>query len=162
MRELLCGLRRHAVLVDVAVAVFFVALDTAVTLTGGSWWPAQPDGLAWALLAAQGLTDLSLVARRRAPLAVVGIFAAFTLVVTLLISPLHALDPANPGNLWGPLGAVLAAYAPVRLADNRRRATAAFAAVAVLAIITARPWEPSAAVITVGVLRITIGPVLAM
>jgi signal transduction histidine kinase len=162
MRELLCTLRRHAVLVDVAVALLFVALDTAVTLVGWSWWPAQPDGLAWALLLAMWLTDLSLVARRRAPLAVVGVFAAFTLAVTLLIAPLHALDPANPGNLWGPLGAVLAAYAPVRLADNRRRAIAAFAAVAVLAIITARPWQPSAAVITVGVLRIMLGPLVAM
>jgi signal transduction histidine kinase len=162
MRKVLCGLRRHAVLVDVAVAVFFVALDTVVTLTGGSWWPADPDGLAWVLLAGQGLADLSLVARRRAPIAVVGIFAAFTLAVTLLVSPLHVLDPANPGNLWGPLGAVLASYAPVRLADNRRRAIAAFASVAVLAVITARPWQASAAVITLGVLRILLGPLLAM
>jgi signal transduction histidine kinase len=155
-------LRRHPVVFDVAIAVFFVVLDTAVTLVGGSWWPADPDGLAWVLLGVQGLTCLSLVARRRAPIAVVGIFAAFTLVVTLLISPLHALQPANPGNLWGPLGAVVASYAPVQLADNRRRAIAAFAAVAVLAVITARPWQPSAAVITVGVLRIVFGPLLAL
>jgi signal transduction histidine kinase len=162
MRRVLCGLRRHPVLVDVAVALFFVALDMAVTLTGGSWWPAQPDGLAWVLLVALGLTDLSLVARRRAPIAVVGVFATFTLAVTLLISPLHALQPANPGNLWGPLGAIVASYAPVRLADNRRRAIAAFAAIAVLAIVTARPWQPSAVVITVGVLRILLGPLVAM
>ena len=107
MRGVLCALRRHAVLVDVATAVIFVALDTAVTLTGGSWWPAQPDGLAWALLVAMWLTDLSLVARRRAPIAVVGIFAGFTLAVTLLISPLHALQPANPGNIWAPLGVIV-------------------------------------------------------
>ena len=87
MSKLLCGLRRRAALVDVAIAVLFVVLDTVVTLVGWSWWPAQPDALAWTLLAAQGLTDLSLVARRRAPIAVVGIFTAFTLAVTLLISP---------------------------------------------------------------------------
>jgi signal transduction histidine kinase len=162
MSRLLCGLRRHAVLVDVAIAVFFVALDTAVTLVGWSWWPAQPDALAWTLLAAQGLTDLSLVARRRAPIAVVGIFAAFTLAVTLLISPLQALDPANPGNIWAPLGAVVASYAPVYLADNRRRVIAAFAAIAVLAVITARPWQPSATVIIVGPLRIMLGPLVAI
>jgi len=163
MRRVLCGLRRHAVLVDVAIAVFFVVLDTAVTLTGGSWWPARPDGLAWGLLVAQGLVDLSLIARRRAPLAVVAVFTAFTLAVTLLISPFNVLDPANDGNLWGPLGAVLASYAPVRLADNRRRAIAAFAAVGVLAVVTARPWlQPSAAVVTLGVLRIMLGPLLAM
>jgi hypothetical protein len=138
MRDVLCGLRRHAVL-DVAVAVLFVALDTVVTLVGWSWWPARPDGLAWVLLAAQGLTDLSLVARRRAPIAVVGIFTVFTLAVTLLISPLRALQPTNPGNIWAPLGAVVAAYAPVYLVDNRRRVIAAFAAIALLAIITARP-----------------------
>jgi signal transduction histidine kinase len=154
--------RRHAVLVDVAIALLFVVLDTAVTLVGWSWWPAQPDGLAWALLVAMWLTDLSLVARRRAPIAVVGVFAGFTLAVTLLISPLHALQPANPGNLWGPLGAIVASYAPVRLAADRRRAIRAFAAIAVLAIITARPWQPSAAVITVGVLRIMLGPLVAI
>ncbi len=157
-------MRRHAVLVDVVVALFFVVLDTAVTPVGGSWWPAQPDRLAWALLVAMWLTDLSLVARRRAPIAVVGVFAGFTLAVTLLISPLHALQPANPGNidLYAPLGAIVASYAPVRLAADRRRAIRAFAAIAVLAIITARPWQPSAAVITVGVLRIMLGPLVAM
>jgi signal transduction histidine kinase len=162
MRRALCGLRRHAVLVDVAVAVFFVVLDIAVTLVGWSWWPAHPDGLAWALLTAQGLTDLSLVARRRAPIAVVGIFTMFTLTVTLLVSPLHALQPANPGNIWVPLGAVVAAYAPVYLVDNRRRVIAAFAAIALLAIITARPWQPSATVIIVGTLRIMLGPLFAI
>jgi signal transduction histidine kinase len=155
-------LRRHAVLVDVAVAVFFVVLDTVVTLVGWSWWPAHPDGLAWALLTAQGLTDLSLVARRRAPIAVVGIFTMFTLAVTLLVSPLHALQPANPANIWAPLGAVVAAYAPVYLVDNRRRVIAAFAAIALLAIITARPWQPSATVIIFGTLRIMLGPLLAI
>jgi signal transduction histidine kinase len=163
MSNVLCALRRHAVLVDVAVAVFFVALDTAVTLAGGSWWPARPDGLAWGLLVMQGLVDLSLIARRRAPLAVVGVFVAFTLVVTLLISPLQALDPANPGNIWAPLGAVLASYAPVYLVDNRRRAIAAFAAIGVLAVVTARPWQqPSATVIVFGMLRIMLGPLLAI
>jgi signal transduction histidine kinase len=162
MRGVLCGVRRHPVLVDVAIALLFVVLDTVVTLVGGSWWPAQPDGLAWALLVAMWLTDLSLVARRRAPIAVVGVFAGFTLAVTLLISPLHALQPAIPGNIYGPLGALVASYAPVRLAADRRRAVRAFAAIAVLAIITARPWQPSAAVITVGVLRIILGPLVAM
>ena len=162
MSKLLCGLRRRAALVDVAIAVLFVVLDTVVTLVGWSWWPAQPDALAWTLLAAQGLTDLSLVARRRAPIAVVGIFTAFTLAVTLLISPLHALQPANPGNIWAPLGAVVASYAPVYLADNRRRVIAAFAAIAVLAMITARPWQPSATVIIVGPLRIMLGPLVAI
>ena len=162
MSKLLCRLRRHVVLVDVTIAVFFVVLDTAVTLVGWSWWPADPDGLAWVLLATQGLTDLSLVARRRAPIAVVGIFAAFILAVTLLISPLQALQPANPGNIWAPLGVVVASYAPVYLADNRRRVIAAFAAIAVLAIITARPWQPSATAIIVGPLRILLGPLVAI
>ena len=161
MNDIVCGPRRRAVL-DVAIPVLFVALDTVVTLAGGSWWPAHPDGLAWALLVAQGLVDLTLVARRRAPLAVVGVFVVFTLVVTLLVSPLHAVHPAVEGNIWGPLGALLAAYAPVRLADDRRRAIEAFAAVALLALVTARPWQPSAGVITVGVLRIMVGPLVAM
>jgi signal transduction histidine kinase len=157
-----CGSRRQ-VIVDLAIALFFVALDTTLTLAGTSWWPSHPDGLAWALLAAQGLTDLSLVACRRAPVAVVGVFAAFTLAVTLLISPLHALQPANTGNLWGPLGAIVASYAPVRLAGDRRRAIAAFAAIGVLAVITARPWQqPSATIVALGVLRIVLGPLVAM
>jgi signal transduction histidine kinase len=161
MRGVRCGLRRHVV-VDVAIAVFFVVLDTVVTLVGWSWWPAHPDGLAWALLAAQGLTDLSLVARRRAPIAVVGIFTAFTLAVTLLVSPLHALQPANPDTIWVPLGAVVAAYAPVYVVDNRRRVIAAFASIGLLAIVTARPWHPSATVIIIGTLRIMLGPLVAI
>jgi signal transduction histidine kinase len=162
MSGVLCALRRHAVLVDVAVALFFVVLDTAVTLVGWSWWPAQPNALAWALLAAQGLTDLSLVARRRAPIAVVAVFTAFTLAVTLLVSPLQALQPANPGNIWAPLGAIVASYAPVYLADNRRRVIAAFAVIAVLAIVTARPWQPEATVVIFGPLRILLGPLVAI
>jgi signal transduction histidine kinase len=162
MGDILCGLRRHPVLVDAAIAVFFVALDTVVTLAGWSWWPARPDGLAWVLLAAMWLTDLSLVARRRAPIAVVGVFTGFTLVVTLLVWPLQALQPANPGNIWAPLGVVVAAYAPVYLVADRRRAVAAVAAIALLAGVTARPWQPSAAVITVGVLRIMLGPLVAI
>jgi signal transduction histidine kinase len=153
---------RRDLAVDLAIAVSFVVLDTAVTLAGGSWWPADPDELAWVLLVAQGLTCLTLVARRRAPIAVVGTFTAFTLAVTLLISPVHALGPANEANIWAPVGAVVAAYAPVLLADNRRRAIAAFAAVAVLAVVTARPWQPSAVVITFGVLRIVLGPLVAL
>jgi signal transduction histidine kinase len=162
MRNVLCVLRRHAVLVDVAIAVFFVVLDTVVTLVGWTWWPADPDGLAWVLLAAQGLTDLSLVARRRAPIAVVGIFTGFTLAVTLLISPLHVLQPANPDTIWAPLGAVVASYAPVYLVDNRRRAIAAFGAIGLLAIVTARPWQPSATAIIVGTLRVMLGPLVAI
>ena len=162
MRNVLCLLRRHAVVVDVAVALFFVVLDTVVTLTGGSWWPAHPDRLAWALLVAQGFTDLSLVARRRAPIAVVGVFTVFTFAVTLLVSPLQALQPANPANIWAPLGAVVASYAPVYLVDNRRRAIAAFGAIAVLAIVTARPWQPSAMVIIFGTLRVVLGPLVAI
>jgi signal transduction histidine kinase len=162
MSNALCGLRRHPVVVDVAIALVFMVLDTALTLVGWSWWPAQPDGLAWVLLVAQGLTDLSLVARRRAPIAVVGIFTAFTLAVTLLVSPLQALQPANPDTIWAPLGAVVASYAPVYLVDNRRRAIAAFAAIAVLAIVTARPWQPSATVVVVGTLRIMLGPLVAI
>jgi signal transduction histidine kinase len=82
--------------------------------------------------------------------------------VTLLISPLQALQPANPGNIWAPLGVVVASYAPVYLADNRRRVIAAFAAIALLAIITARPWQPSAVAIIVGPLRILLGPLVAI
>ena len=45
--------RRHCVAIDVAIAVFLVLLDTALTLTGGSWWPTHPTTLAWVMLALQ-------------------------------------------------------------------------------------------------------------
>ena len=35
---------------DVAIAVFLVLLDTVLTLSGVSWWPAHPGSLAWTLL----------------------------------------------------------------------------------------------------------------
>jgi signal transduction histidine kinase len=150
---------RRELLFDLAVALSFVALDTTLTLIGGSWWPVHPDGLAWALLVAQAVACLSLVVRRRAPILVVGLLAGFTLAVTLLISPAGLLVPAHDGNLWAPFATVLAAYAPVQSCTSRRRA---FIAVAVLTIVVARPWQPSATIITIGVLRTAVGPLLAM
>ena len=67
------------------------------------------DTLAWAMLAVQALADLSLAARRRAPMIVIAILAAFTLAISLLISA-GALTPAHAGNVWAPFGTVLAAY----------------------------------------------------
>jgi hypothetical protein len=90
---------RRELLVDVAIALFFLVLDTTLTLIGGSWWPAHPDGLAWTLLAVQGLACLSLVARRRYPILVVGLLTAYTLAVTLLIAPAGVLIPAHDGNV---------------------------------------------------------------
>jgi signal transduction histidine kinase len=54
---------------------------------------------------------------------------------------------------------VLAAYG---LCYYRRDRRTAFAAVAVLTAIVARVWDPSAMVITVGVLRTMVGPLLAL
>jgi signal transduction histidine kinase len=151
--------RRHWLAVDVLLAVFFVLLDTGATLAGASWWPAHPGTLAWAMLAVQGLADLSLAARRRAPMIVIAILAAFTLAISLLISPAGALTPAHAGNVWAPYGTVLAAYGPFYYRRDRRTA---FAAVAILTVIAARVWEPSAAVITTAVLRTAVGPLLAL
>ncbi|KUJ66915.1 histidine kinase [Streptomyces albus subsp. albus] len=104
--------RRHPVAVDTATAVCFALLDTGTTLLGASWWPAHPGALAWAMLGVQAAACLSLAARRRAPLLVVAALGAFTLAVTLLISPLDALTPAHSGNVWAPNATVVAAYGP--------------------------------------------------
>jgi signal transduction histidine kinase len=150
---------RPALAIDLGLALGFVALDTTLTLIGGSWWPANPGALAWAMLALQALACFSLVLRRRAPLLVVGILAGFTLLVTLLISPAHLLVPAHPGNIWAPFATVLAAYAPLQCRIDRRWT---YAALAVLTIVVARPWQPSVTVISIGLARIAIGPLLAM
>src|ERR1035441_5467766 len=76
-------------------------------------WRAPPGKLAWIMLGLQAIACLSLVVRRRAPLTVMAILAAFTLAVTLLISPAGALTPAHPGNVWAPYATALAAYGPV-------------------------------------------------
>ena len=73
--------RRHLLAADVLLAVGFALLDTAATLAGATWWPAHPGTLAWAMLAVQALADLSLAARRRAPMMVIAILAAFTLAI---------------------------------------------------------------------------------
>jgi signal transduction histidine kinase len=151
--------RRHRVALDVAIAVFFVLLDTGTTLVGATWWPAHPGTLAWILLGLQAAACFSLVARRRAPLTVVAILAAFTLAVTLLISPLGALTPAHHGNVWAPYATVLAAYGPFLYRQDRRTALIALGAVTV---IVARPWQLSAAVIAIGLFRTAIGPLLAL
>ena len=141
------------------IAVFFALLDTASTLVGITWWPAHPGTLAWVLLGLQAAACLSLVARRRAPLLVIAVLGGFTLAVTLLIWPVGALTPANMNNVWAPFATVLAAYGPFFYGRDRRMA---FLAVALLTVIVARPWQPSIVVITVGVLRTAVGPLLAL
>ena len=111
------------------------------------------------MLVLQGLADMSLVARRRAPLLVIAIMAGFTAALSLLISPAGALSPVDAANVWAPYGTVLAAYGPFYYKKDRREA---FAAVGMLTLIVARVWEPSASVITIGVLRTALGPLLAL
>ena len=149
--------RRAAI--DAGVAVFFVLLDTTTTLLGVSWWPAHPGPLAWSLLGLQAAACLTLVARRRAPLLVIAALGLFTLAVTLLIWPAGALTPAHPGNVWAPFGTSLAAYGPFYYRGDRR---VAFLAVGLLAVMVTRPWQPSLEVITSGLLRIVVGPLLAL
>ncbi|RKN47799.1 sensor histidine kinase [Micromonospora endolithica] len=150
---------RHRVALDVAVAVAFVLLDTGNTLAGGSWWPGRPDTLAWVLLGVQALACSSLVLRRRAPLTVVVVLGLFTLVVTLLIAPAQALTPASAGNVWAPFATVVAAYGPPFHGTDRR---VGYLALALLTFVVARPWEPSATIITLAVLRTAVGPLLAL
>jgi len=150
--------RRHCVAIDVAIAVFFVLLDTVLTLVGASWWPAHPDTLAWVMLALQAAAVSSLLVRRRAPIAVVAVLSAFTLAVTLLIEA-GALTPAHSDNVWAPLGTVVAAYGPFFYQRDRRKA---YIALAVLVIVVCRPWQPSVTVITLGLARTALGPLLAL
>jgi signal transduction histidine kinase len=150
---------KHRVATDIGVAAGFVVLDTVVTLVGGSWWPARPGPLAWVMLGLQAAACASLAVRRRAPLTVVAILAAYSLALALLISPAGLLTPVNSGTVWAPFGTVLAAYAPFFYQPNRRLA---IVAVAVLSIIVARPWQPSVTVITVAIVRTAAGPLLAM
>ena len=150
---------RHWLVIDVSLAAFFVALDTGTTLAGASWWPAHPSTLAWFMLALQALACASLVVRRRWPIAVIGILAAFTIAITLLISPAAAITPANSGNVWAPYATILAAYGPFYYHRDRR---IAFGAIAFLAIVVARPWQPSVVVITIGLTRTLAGPLLGL
>ena len=152
-------LSRHRTATDVGIAVSFALLDTAATLAGITWWPAHPGPLAWVLLGLQAAACLTLVVRRRAPLLVIAVLGGFTLAVSLLIWPIGALTPADMGNVWAPFATVLAAYGPFFYRQDRR---VAIFAVAVLTVIVARPWQPSVAVITVGVLRTAVGPLLAL
>lgn len=151
--------RRHRVAVDVAIAVGFAGLDTFLTLVHASWWSARPGTLAWALLALQALACLSLAFRRRFPFAVVAVLGGFSLLVSLLAWPVGVLDPVHGDTVWAPSATVLAAYGPVMSCRSRR---AALVAVALLTLVVARPWQPSTMVLTVGVLRTAIGPLVAL
>jgi signal transduction histidine kinase len=151
--------RRHWLTVDVLIAIGFALLDTGATIGGVTWWPAHPGPLAWSMLGVQALADLSLAARRRAPILVMGILAAFTLAITLLISPAHALTPVDNGNVWAPFGTVLAAYGPFYYRLDRR---STIAAVVIFTAIVARVWEPSLVVIAIALTRTAIGPLLAL
>ncbi|MFE9120039.1 sensor histidine kinase [Streptomyces sp. NPDC007172] len=153
---------RHPLAVDTAIAVCFTVTDLAITLVGATWWPERPGPLAWALLGAQALACLSLVARRRAPLTVVAVLGAFTLAVTLLISPVHALTPADPGNVWAPFSTALAAYGPVFYGRTARNRRTVFLVLGLFTLVVARAWEPSVTVLTIGLLRTAVGPLLAL
>lgn len=150
---------RHWVAVDVAIAAAFVLLDTGTTLIGASWWPANPGTLAWVMLGAQALACASLAVRRIAPLAVVGVLGAFTLAVTLLISPLGMLDPAHHGDVWAPYSTLVAGYGPLFYQRDKRTA---FLALAAFTLVVMRPWQPSATIMTLGLLRTAVGPLLAL
>ena len=154
--------RKHQVAMDVAIAVFFVLLDTGATLAGNSWWPAHPGTLAWVLLGLQAAACFSLAARHRAPFAVIGILSAFTLAVTLLISPAGALTPAHDGNVWAPFATTLAPYAPLGCSRTRGNQRQAIIAIVLLTVVVARPWQPSVAIIAVAILRVALGPLLAL
>ncbi len=143
---------------DVALAAFLVLLDTALTLSGASWWPAHPDPLAWTLLGIQAAACATLAVRRRAPITVMYILATFSLAVTLLIYPAGALTPVNSGNIWAPVSSIVAAYGIFYARDRR----AALIAVGVLSVIAARPWQPVATVIALGLLRTAVGPLLGL
>lgn len=151
--------RRHRVAVDVAIAIAFVLLDTGTTLIGASWWPDRPDTLAWVMLGVQALACASLAVRRVAPLTVVGVLGAFTVAVTLLISPAGALTPAHDTNVWAPYATVVAAYGPFFYQQHRRTA---FLVLAAFTLVIMRPWEPSVTVMTIGLLRTAVGPLLAL
>jgi signal transduction histidine kinase len=151
--------RRHWLVLDVLLAVGFAAGDTLATLGGDSWWPHHPGTLAWAMLVVQALADLSLIARRKAPVLVIAILAGFTVAISMLISPAGLLTPAVAGTVWAPFGTVLAAYGPFYYRKDRR---VAFAAVGCLTLIVARVWDPNWQVITVAVLRTALGPLLAL
>jgi signal transduction histidine kinase len=152
-------MRLNGLALDAFLAGFFALVDTVLTLVGASWWPAHPGTLAWTMLAVQALADASLVFRRRAPMLVIAILGGFSLVISLLISPAGLITPENAGNVWAPLGTVLAAYGPFYYHRDRR---AAFAAVGTLTLIVCRIWEPVLSVITIGLLRTAVGPLLAL
>jgi DNA-binding CsgD family transcriptional regulator len=143
----------------VAVTVFFVVIDVLATLSGATWWPAHPGTLAWVMLGFQVAACSSLALRRRAPLAVVAILGAFTLAITLLIWPAGALTPAHEDNIWAPYSTILAAYGPVLCCRDRRTA---FTAIGLLALVVARPWHATLLIISIGLVRTLVGPLLAL
>lgn len=145
-----------------AIAGFFALLDTGTTLAGGTWWPAHPGPLAWAVPALQALACLSLAARRRAPFTIVAILGGFTLAVTLLISPVGALTPAHTANAWAPFATVPAAYGPLFYPRCRQRRRTAYVVLAVFIVVITRAWQPSVVIITTGLLHTALGPLLAL
>jgi signal transduction histidine kinase len=144
---------------NAAIAVFFAVFDTVMTLSHATWWPTHPGTAAWIMLWVQAAVCLSLFFWQRAPFVVLGIMGGFTLVITLLISPAGVITPENADNVWAPFATAVAAYGPIFCNRNRRTA---FIVIGVVTVIVARPWQPSLVVITVGVARTLVGPLLAL
>ncbi len=160
--SLMCWPRNHPLAYDVGIAAGFVVLDTAVTLIGGEWWPAHAGPLAWVMLGLQAVACASLAFRRRAPLTVIAILGCFSLALTLLIYPAGLLTPTAHYNVWVPYATTLAAYAPIGCGQARTSRRDAFIAIGLLTLIAARPWQPSVAIIAIALMRIAVGPLLAL
>ena len=150
---------RKSWLVDLAIAAGFVVLDTVLTLVGSSWWPERPGSLAWSFLVLQAVVNASLVLRRRAPLAVLAAVTTYSVLLTLVIVMGLLGEPASTATVWAPMSAVLVAYLPVQYPSIR---LSGWALVGALTLVSARPWDPSAAVLTVAVCRTAVGPLLAL
>jgi signal transduction histidine kinase len=61
--------------------------------------------------------------------------------------------------VWAPFSTVIAAYGPFFYRQDRRTA---FLAIGLLTVVVARPWQPSLLLITLGVARTALGPLLAL
>ncbi|MDR6319087.1 sensor histidine kinase [Actinoplanes couchii] len=142
-------------LFDVWLAVTVAAADTVVVI--GHWH--LDNRYSTVLLVVQAVAQLGLVARRRAPEAVLGVLALVALLqwIPELIAP-GSIWPADVEPVWvvTPVGSAFAIYATI---VHGRHPRAGWTLIALVTVLAVRPWQPHVTVVTLG-LTMTVMPAL--
>jgi len=158
-------MRRRDVLTEVALTGGLVAVGV-----GGGWLtfvvhgPGAGLALVWAAAALQVLTAPVVLLRRRRPVLVGVLVAGSAIGQTLLVlaAPRGLPDTFLSVSAWAPIALSVAVEAMTVQGLARRRTAPVWALVAVLTVLSTRPWEPDLGFVINGLLHSAVAPLAGL